>query len=196
MIRLGFSARDRRTATLGITVVGGLIGVSRGLPALATWERTRVAEASDLTARLSSARAKVRMLSILGESLRARQVRLAAADSALLTGSSSAAAAADLASLLDEAGGAARLKITAMQLRADSAAAGSITRVAVRVTGTTDVRGLASFLHSVEGNNTPLVIRELIVSQPEPAAPDSKPEALRIDIVVEGMARILAPRRI
>jgi hypothetical protein len=196
MIRLGFSARDRRTATLGITVVGGLIGVSRGLPALNAWEQTRVAEASDAMARLSSARAKDRLLSVLRDSLRARLERLAAADSALLTGTSSAAAAADLASLLDEAGGAARLRITAMQLRADSAAQGSITRVAVRVTGTTDVRGLASFLHSIEGNNTPLAIRELVVAQPEPAALESKPEALRVDIVVEGLARILVPRRI
>ena len=195
MIRLGFSARDRRTATLGITVVGSLIGLSRGVPALASWERTRVAEASDAMARLSSARAKSRMLSILRDSLRARQGRLAAADSAMLTGASSAAAAAELASLLDEAGRAARLKITAIQLRADSAAHGSITRVAVRVAGTTDVRGLASFLHSIEGNDTPLAIQELVVSQPEPTAPDGKPEALRIDVVVEGLARILAPRR-
>jgi Type II secretion system (T2SS), protein M subtype b len=196
MIRLGFSARDRRTATLGITVVGSLIGLSRGLRALTAWEETRVAEASDATARLSSARANVRLLSVLRDSLRARLERLAAADSVLLTGTSSAAAAADLASLLDEAGRAARLRITAMQLRADSAAQGSITRVAVRVTGTTDVRGLASFLRSIEGNDTPLAIRELVVSQPEPAAPDSKPETLRVDIAVEGLARILVPRRI
>jgi hypothetical protein len=195
MIRLGFSHRDRPTAMLGLTVVGALIGVSRGLPALTEWERVHVAEASDVTARLSSARAKVRMLSVLRDSLRARRERLATADSAMLTGTSSAAVAAHLASLIDETAAAARFKVTSMQLGADSGAAGSITRVAVRVTGASDVRGLASFLRSIEGSDTPLTVRDLTVSQPEPAAPNGKPETLRIDAVVEGVARILAPRR-
>jgi type II secretion system (T2SS) protein M len=195
MIRLGFSAKDRRTATVGIVTVGLLIGISKGLPALAEWENARVAQAADATARASAARANVRMLSILRDSLRSRKERLAAIDSALLSGTSAAAAAAELATLLDQMATRARLKVTAMQLRADSAPAGSLARVAVRVTAMSDVTGLAAFLRAAESSDTPLAIRELLVSQPEPAAPQSKPEALRIDVLVEGIARIGAARR-
>lgn len=194
MMQLGLSAKDRRTAVFGIVVVGTLIGLSRGLPAFREWERTRVAEASELTAKASSARASVRMLGVLRDSLRARSQALAVLDSAMLSGASAAAAAADLASTIDELATASRIKVASMQLRADSAAAGALTTVAVRVSGTTDVAGLAAFLRAVETNDTPLVVRELTVSQSEPAAPQSKPEALHVDVVVEGLARILATR--
>jgi hypothetical protein len=195
MIRLGFSAKDRKAAMFGIVTVGSLIGLSNGLPALAEWEGTRVAEATDAMARASAARANVRMLSALRDSLRSRKAQLAAIDSTLLSGTSSAAAVADLAASLDEMATHARLKVTAMQLRADSALVGSIVRVAVRVTATSDVAGLAAFLRATEAGDTALAVRELFVSQPEPAAPDAKPEALRIDVLVEAIARIVAARR-
>lgn len=190
MIRIGLSARDRRTAIFGVTSVALLIGLSRGLPALRAWEHGTVAEATEVVARAAAARTSVRMLPVLRDSLRARRSRLDVIDSTLLSGASAAAAAAQLASLLDHLAMSARLAVTAMQLRADSAAPGSIVRVAVRVMGTSDVRGLAAFLRAIEGNETPLAVRELNVSQPEPAAPDSKPEALRIDVLVEAVARI------
>lgn len=194
MISLALSARDRTTAIVGVVVVGSLIGLARGMPALGDWERTQVAEASDATARASSARVNVRMLPELRDSLRSRVAQLAVADSAMLGGASSAAAAADLASLLDQVATGARLKVTAMQLRADSAAAGSITRVAVRVSGTTDAAGLAEFLRAVESDDVALVVRELVVAQPEPAAPANRPEALRVEVLVEALARIAAAR--
>jgi len=194
MIQLGFSAKDRRTAVFGVVVVGSLFGFSRGLPALREWEKTRVADAAELAAKASSARANVRMLRTMRDSLSARKQRLAATDSAMLSGTSAAAAAADLASTLDEIATSSRVKIVSMQLRADSAAAGALTKVAVRVSGTTDVTGLAAFLRSVEANDSPLAVRELTVSQSDPAAPPGKPEALHVDVVVEALARILAAR--
>jgi type II secretion system (T2SS) protein M len=194
MIRLGFSAKDRRTAVFGVVVVGSLIGFSRGLPALREWERARVSETSELSAKASSVRANVHMLGVMRDSLAARKQRLATMDSSMLSGTSAAAAAANLASSLDEIATSSHVKVTSMQLRADSAGAGALTKVTVRVSGTTDVAGLAAFLRTVEANDALLVVRELTVSQSEPAAPSSKPEALHVDIVVEALARILAAR--
>lgn len=194
MIRLGFSARDRRTAIVGVVVVGSLIGLARGLPALADWEKSRVAAANDAAARVSSARMSVRMLAVLRDSLGSRGRQLAAIDSAMIVGVSPAAVAADLAQALDGIAASTRFKVIAMQLRPDSAPAGSISRVAVRVTGTTDATGLAAFLRAVEGGDTPLVVRELLVSQPEPAASANKPESLHVDVLVETLARIASAR--
>lgn len=190
MIDLGLSARDKKTLIAGATVVGSLFGLSRGLPAVSAWERGRLALAADLASQAAAARAGVRSLTRLRDTLRARQRRLAALDSTLLGGASSAAAAADLASVLDDIARASRLKVAAMQLRADSAPPGALALVAVRIAGVTDVAGLAAFLRSVETDDTPLAVRELAVSQSEPAAPEGTPEALRVDVLVEGLARI------
>jgi len=192
MNRFGLSTRDRRTAIAGVTTVGSLILVSRGLPALREWQRTQLANASDVIGRSWSARIKVRTLPSLRDSLAQRQQELTALNSAILTEASPAAAVADLAAMLDDIAGSAGVKIATLQLRADSAPHRAIARIGVRVTGTTDVAGLAELLRLADTADTLLVVRELSVSQPEPAAPQTRPEALHIELLVEAMARIAA----
>ncbi len=138
-----------------------------------------------------STRTGIRTLPEVRDSLRAREIRLASFDSVILSGASAAAAAADLAATLEEMADAAPIKVASMQLRADSAAPGSLTTVAVRVTGTTDVAGLSAFLRAVEGGEAPLRVRELAVTQPDPAAPPNRVESLRIDALVEGLAQVI-----
>jgi hypothetical protein len=192
--QLGMSARDRRTLLVGGVTIGLLFGLARGLPALMAWQRDRVAEAVTLTNQARASRADERILPSQRDTLRARRVRLAELDSVMLSGVSSSAAAAQLASTLGDIADEAPLKVSAMQLRADSAQAGTIAPVAVRVTGVTDVAGLAEFLRAVETGAMPLLVRELAVTQPDPLAPDNKIENLRVDILVEGLARILATK--
>jgi hypothetical protein len=121
-------------------------------------------------------------------------VNLAALDSATLSGASSASIAADLASLLDDIAATAGVKIASMQLRADSAPPRSLASVGVRLTGTTDVSGLAELLRLTEVADTMLVVRELSVSQPDPVAPRTRPEALHVELLVETLARITPGR--
>lgn len=193
-MQLGFSARDQKILVLGTSVIGVLVGLARGLPALLEWQRQRSTDAATMSQQARATRTRVRMLPAMRDSLRGRQARLASLDSVLLVGASASAAAAALASMLEDLADAASVRVTAMQLRADSAASGSLTQVAVRVSGVTDVTGLASLLRTIEGGATPLLVRELAVTQPEPAAPNGKVEALRVDILVEGLARITSDR--
>jgi hypothetical protein len=188
------SARDRRTLVIGGVTIGLLFGLARGLPALMAWQRDRVDEAATLTNQARASRADESILPSQRDTLRARKARLAALDSAMLSGVSSSAAAAQLAATLGDIADEAPLKVSAMQLRADSAQVGTIAPVAVRVTGVTDVTGLAEFLKAVETGAMPLLVRELAVTQPDPMAPDTKIETLRVDILVEGLARILATK--
>jgi hypothetical protein len=124
------------------------------------------------------------------DSVRARQARLVALDSSLLFGASPSAIAADLASVLEDLADDNASKVTAMQLRADTVATAGLARVEVRITGIADVAGLAGFLHAIEADATPLVVRDLSVSQPEPTAGDAKAEALRVDMLVAGIGTI------
>jgi hypothetical protein len=188
--QLGLSARDRRVLFFGASTIGTLFAFARGVPALLEWQKDRSSEAAAESQQAAAARIGVRMLPALRDSLRDRQIRLAALDSVLLSGSSASAAVAELASMLENMADAASVKVTAMQLRADSAASGLLAQVAVRVNGVADVAGLAAFLRAIEGSETPLIVRELAVTQSEPAAPDGKVEALRVDVLVEGIARI------
>src|SRR6185295_108730 len=136
---VGLSARDKRTLIVGTVTIGTLFTLARGLPALLSWQRDRVADAETMAQQATSARKSVHALPELRDSLRVRSARLAALDAVMLSGVSSSAAAASLAAALGDIADAAPIKVAAMQLRADSAAPGTIAQVGVRVTGVTDV---------------------------------------------------------
>lgn len=189
-LELGLSARDRRTLVVGTVSIGSMFGLSRGLPALREWERGQVSSAAAAVEQETEARLGLRQLPSMRDSLRARASRMAAIDSTLLRNVSPPAAAADLAAMLEGFASDAPMKITTMQLNADTSTSSPLTVVSVRVIGTTDVAGLASFIGAVEGGPTPLSVSEMAVTQPEPSAPEEKPEALRVDVVVKGLARI------
>ena len=191
-MQLGLSERDRRTLIVGGSVIGALFALGRGVPALLAWQNTQLASAASTALELAVARDGVRRLPSLRDSVRVRSARVAAIDSIMLSGITASAAAADLASSLEAMAEEAAVKVSAMQLHADSAVAGTLAHVGVRVTATADVYGLFALLRAIEGGQVLLVVRESGVTQPEPAAPSSQPESLRLELLVVGLARIAA----
>lgn len=179
--------RDRRTLFIGVMTIGGLATLSRAVPSVQAWTEERRAEAAAAADQLALSRRAAGLLSSLRDSLRNRRSRVAAVDSLLIRGSSVSMATAGLASILEDLADDASVKVNALQMRADTSARQGLTRVAVRMTGTADVAALAAFLRGVEGGDRLLAVRDLTISQPDPAAPDSKPEVLRIDVLVEGL---------
>jgi len=63
----------------------------------------------------------------------------------------------------------ARVKISSMQIRADTALKARIARVSVRLTASTDIAGLVALIDDLESGVPLLVVRELNISQGEPA---------------------------
>lgn len=190
MMRLALSARDRRVLAIGVIVVPSALGMSRGVPLWQDWENRHRDAAAAVAERLAFARQAAHMLPGLRDSLRARRDRAAILDSVLVHGNSPAAAAATLAAIVEAIADSANVKINAMQIRADTVARGPLSRVGVRVTGVADVVGLGAFLVALDGDDRPMGVRELAVSQPEPAAPDQRVETLRIDLLIETIARV------
>jgi hypothetical protein len=129
----------------------------------------------------------------LRDSMRVRAARFLALAPALLDGSSTAAASATLASLISGAAATADAKLGAVHARVDTSrrAGSTFARVSARADLTADVRGLSRFLLALERGPTLLAIRELSVTQPEPGAGADRPEMLRVELVVDGLA--LAP---
>jgi len=189
------SQRDRRALTVGTIIISMLFLFAIGLPTFRSWEATQLANASDAARDLSSVLRARRTYAAVHDTLVARQHRFAVLDSSLLSGASASGIAAALASRLGELADDNAVKITTLQLRPDTVVSNGLVRVDVRVTGVADVTGLAGFVKDVEGQKTPMVVKELSVSQPEPAASDAKPEALRIDLLVSGLGAVRSGAR-
>jgi hypothetical protein len=192
---IAMNARDRRALLIGIVGMSSIVGVGRGVPSLLRWQRARVDAAAEARSQLRYEQAAARLLPSIEDSLRARRARLIALDSVLFVAAIPSEASAQLAAVLSEYAEGAQVKVTAVQLRQDSVKKSTpLVRVGARLTGAADVTGLATLLHALETDETPLAVRELTVTQPEPAGSDTRPEILRFEMLVEGLARMEKPK--
>lgn len=188
-------ARDRRAVTVGAVVIAIALGLSRGAPALQRWSEDSAASARELVAEAQRVHRSVAGAGAIADTMRVRSERLVALAPALLDGASAATAGATLASIISGAAASADARLGSVQIRMDTAASDSsgkvgraFVRVAVRASLTADVRGLAKFLLSLERGLTLLAVEELSVTQPEPGADGTRPEMLRVDLIVAGLA--------
>ncbi len=186
--------RDRRTAILGAVAIACLFTFAKGVPAIAAWQRDRAIELARANRRLTSSSVDPRELRAARDSLTARRSRLAIVDSALPVVATASEAVARLAATLGDLADSCSVRVSAIQLRQDSATSNGITEVSARLNGVADVAGIASLLHAIAVSKKPLVVRELSITSSEPSAPPSKAEALRFDVLVAGLARTGVPR--
>ena len=169
-------------------IVCALLVLSRGMPTWLAWRaatRLRAAEATDELARSETA---VRAQQTIRDSIAAGGRRYVALAPLLVGGGIKTSPDGILAGVVSDAAGEANLRITNLQVQLDSATSPTFTRVSVRTTATGDIRGLTRLLEILEQGPILLAVRELVVSQPEPAAPSARPEALRMELRVEGLA--------
>ena len=189
-VGLAISSRDRRALTLGVVVVGGGWSVALGLPRLKSWEATQRAEAASAAHERNVADAGARSLRAMHDSLASRRSRLAQLDSSIVSAISAAEAGAQLSSFVADAAETSGVRVTSLQIRGDTVATAGFARVAVRFVAQADVAALAALLRELEDGAILAAVREIVVSQPEPAAPSDRAEVLRIELVAETLARI------
>lgn len=182
------SDRDRRTLAAGALVIVLLVLLGRGLPAWRRWDADIRASAAEMAAEAARAEQAVRLLPAGLDSLEARRARLVAVGRGALGGGSTAASAAALASLVSGSAARAGVQIGSVQVRPDTASAGTFMRIAVRADGTGDLPAITRMLVLLEGAPELLAVRELSITQPNPGGPAEQPEALRVEVSVEGLA--------
>ncbi len=139
---------------------------------------------------LDRARNLLKTANQVGDSLVAYRRAAASLDSMLIVASSAAEAAASLSGIVSEAADSSLVRITATQLRPDSVVNDGFVHVAVRVSATSDIHGLASMFSALEAGGWMIDIREFTILQSDVAANPMKPEQLRTEIVVEALARV------
>lgn len=184
------SGRDRRTLVTGMIVILLLVLLGRGIPAWRRWDAGVRASAAEMAAEAARAEQTVRLLPPALDSLQARRARLVALGRGVLDGESTAASGAALASLVSGAAARAGVEIGSVQVRPDTAGAGTFMRIAVRADGTGDLPAITRMLALLEGAPELLAVRALSITQPTPGGPAEQPEALRMEISVEGLALV------
>lgn len=187
MSGLSLSTRDRRALAAGGIAIAAVALLGRGLPALMGWERIEIARATEGRSRLADARLAIGRAPRVADSARAHGARLVALAPVLLGGDSPATASATLAGILSGAAARANVRVGALQLNADTTSRGTFVRIGVRGEVTGDIAGVTAMLAALERGPTLLAVRELSITQPEPSAPPDHMEALRVELLVEGL---------
>lgn len=192
MIRPVLSPRDRRTLGMGVGIILAIVTLARGVPATLAWRAHAVERARLVRDEVARATGLLARRRVVGESLAVRTARLTAAAPSLIGGTSPASAAATLTGLVSGAAARSGVRIASTQVIAgDTARTRELPVARARVDAVGDVTGVTRMLAELEGGSTLLRVRSLSISQPEPAAPSEKAEALRVELVVEGLS--LAP---
>lgn len=188
MTTAGLSARDRRTLGRGLFIVGTLLLVGRGLPALRRIE-------DEWRARAERASLVIRQAERLREEA-ARPMPPALRTGALLEAShggttpvaAAAGAMAHLTDLVTGVGGS----VLAVRPVADSAFRDGAAVIALQAQLSLDGDGLRALLEELEAGPKLFRVRELSVTQPAPVAPPEEPESVRVELTLEAVATLVA----
>lgn len=186
------SARERRVVIGGATVLVVAVLALRVVPVWRAWITDTRAVALVSIAELARTRSGIAGMSSVRDSLIVRNERYLALAPSILTGTSHGAVGAALASLVSGAATSAGLEVGALSIRLDTVRTSVFSRPSVRGDARGDVAGLTRFLAILERGPTLVVIRQLAVTQPEPGAANDRPEGLRIEFTVEGIALVRA----
>jgi hypothetical protein len=183
------SKRDTRALFRGLIVMGTIIGLAKGVPAWRNWEGNVRRNAGSTLHHVALVEAGVRQLAKMRDSIEARRLRFDSLSTGLFEAATVQEATAALAVHVSETATVSEVKVNTLQLHADSAyASDGFARIGVRLNATSDVTGLAELLRFIEGDSLLLTVLEMNVTQPEPAAPDSKVETLHFELLIEGLA--------
>lgn len=188
MRRWTLNRRERRVLVVGGTLIAGMFGFSRGVPAWSQWRRDARASAAEMTAEVARAEASVARLESTLDSLEARKSRLVQLAPRFVGIESPSAAASALATLVSGTAQASGVRVSSIQVGHDTTPGLVVRRVWVNAELEGDIRGVASLLSALERGPTLLAIREMSISQPDPAAHADLPESLGVRLRVEGLA--------
>lgn len=181
--------RERTALGGGAALIAAILVVGRGVPHASRWNERTVLEASYDLRRLRLMETVDRDRATLRDSLEFYRVQLDSLDARTFAAPSPAMAGVSLAGLLEHLASQHGVAVSSSVVIADSTFALSRVRIAVRLFAVADSPGIFGLLRAIESTALGLEVTELVVSQPEPAASESQPESLRIEVLVSARAR-------
>lgn len=188
------AGRTRRAVVIGATVVATAWLGLRAVPAMTS----RVGAASALLqtrrALLYRVTEELTSLDALEDTTTTLRSAVVALAPLILSGPSPAEATADLVGRITHATDRSQVKLTGADPMVDSAMAGGLRRVGVRVTVEGDIRGVIETLRALEADPGALLLDDLRVLALEPTSEEGRPEVLRAELTVRGWHQVKGPR--
>ena len=182
------SHADRPAVTVGLFSIALVFVVGRGVPALRAWQQGHISAAAEIRESVLAEERGIAAMPELRDSLAARTRFADSLRARLLSGVTPEAAAASLASLVEHAAENQGMDVETVTFLADTVLRAGFARVTARITALGDVDGFVNLLREVETHRALLAVRSLIVTQSDPTAPSSRPEALRVEVAVQALA--------
>jgi hypothetical protein len=179
-------ARDRRALTVGIAFVVCAITGFRVLPAIRSGESQLRAELAEVRQAIASARAHADLLRTSGTDVGEGDEDPLLDGYSARTPTEGASALGLRVTALAEYSGA---RVHAVIPSADSAFTAGLAEARLRVSLTTDTRGLLDLIRELELASPLILVHSLTVDQGEPAAPREIAEALRVELGVGALIR-------
>jgi hypothetical protein len=178
------SARDRRALAggLGAFVV---LGSTMALPRIHRWQAAEVARARAVR---TDAPASAAEMIARRDSARARRRRAQSLERELLSGATADAITASLVTVVERLSTSPHVRISTVQPQPERQEIGSLTRVAVRISGETDISGLSALLRAIDESPHRLVVREMSINALDGGGTRSSAESLRFEMIVEAIA--------
>lgn len=188
MRSIALSDRDRRAVRIGVLAIAMMLVLTRGFPAIRSWNAERQQSAIELATQAAALRNSLAVLGERKDSLGAhRQLLERMGVSAIAHGSVSAATAA-LAERVGDLADTANVMMGALQLTADTSRNPTyFFPVHARFDGETDIRGLSKFLTLLERGRALIIVRSLSVTPLDLAATYETAERLRVEMLVEAI---------
>lgn len=182
------SNRERRVLVIGGALIVGMLALSRGLPRWLAWQRDARGLAAGMVAEVARSEATARSLEEKLDSLEARKSRFLELAPLLLDAESPSKAAGALTALVSGAAQAAGVRVATIRVNIDTVDNALLRRIRVSAEFEGDVRGVATMIAALERGPELLAIRELTITQRDPAGPPDRPETLGVLLQVHGLA--------
>lgn len=183
------SDRDRRALLIGITVILGVLGLSKGVPRWMAW-RADLREAAEVaTGQLALVRGALMSLPATLDTAEARVAQLRAFSGQLLVVRDDAEAARQVRGLVEEAARVAGIVLEVTEVTSDSTRRPT-GRITIRARGAGDVVGVKDFLLRLEGGGRFVSVRNLSIETRDLTIPDDGMETLSLDLILDGLSWI------
>lgn len=179
------TARDRRAVLLGAAILLGVAAIVRGGPATVRGLAGLRERAAERQAALARSRDLLARSPLIRDSLALAAAAVVKLAPQLIEGRTRAEAAAALAALVSLDAGRSALKVLRLAPSGDSAA-GILQPVRVTAELEGDVRGLTQFLATLERRHPLLSAVAFAVTAPEVTPRPNAPEALHLEVEVQG----------
>lgn len=182
-------ARDRRAVIAGMSIIGALIIVARGLPAIQQRDRNAETRLHEVAVSLSRERLLSAAVARYGRLKPERDSIAITQGPAALTSSTPAAGVASLASRVMGLARYVGAKVSTTTPHGDSVFTNGSAVIGLRVSMVVDGRALIDFLNAIESGPEVIVVRSLSIIQPEAGVEVEARRSLRVDLLLNALAK-------